>query len=139
MYKMYEINLPEMEDIKPDVRHLFPKELTTRSMSLKNIITLNVGGIEYRTSIDTIQRYPKSILGRMTHAYCTSTDGNDVTFIDANGDMFKHILNFLRRNKLLLPDGFKDYELLLTEAEFFQIKPMVDLLRKRMSISSNIF
>ena len=47
-------------------------------------------------------------------------------FIDADGCMFKYILDYLRRNQLLLPEGFKEFNLLLAEAEFYQIQPLID-------------
>jgi len=49
-------------------------------------------------------------------------------FIDRDGDMFRHVLNFMRNNipshpstKLLLPTDFPDIDLLLEEARFFDI------------------
>lgn len=43
-------------------------------------------------------------------------------FIDRDGKMFRHILNFVRNNKLLLPADFTDIDLLLEEARFFEIQ-----------------
>ena len=43
-------------------------------------------------------------------------------FIDRDGDMFRHILNFMRNNKLLIPNQFPDIELLLEEARFFDVQ-----------------
>lgn len=42
-------------------------------------------------------------------------------FIDRDGGMFRHILNFLRNKKLLLPTDFPDMELLLHEAHYFEL------------------
>ena len=42
-------------------------------------------------------------------------------FIDRDGKMFRHILNYMRHGRLLLPDDFTDYDLLLEEARFFEI------------------
>lgn len=42
-------------------------------------------------------------------------------FIDRDGAMFRHILNFMRNSKLLLQDNFDDLELLLEEARYFEI------------------
>lgn len=42
-------------------------------------------------------------------------------FIDRDGDMFRHILNFLRNKKLLLPADFPHVELLLHEAVYFEL------------------
>lgn len=42
-------------------------------------------------------------------------------FIDRDGSMFKHILNFMRNSRLLIPDNFTDLDLLLEEARYFDI------------------
>lgn len=42
-------------------------------------------------------------------------------FIDRDGPMFRHILNFLRNKTLTLPDDFNHYELLLFEAHYFEL------------------
>lgn len=42
-------------------------------------------------------------------------------FIDRDGGMFRHILNFMRNSKLLVADDFPDLELLLEEAKYFDI------------------
>ena len=46
-------------------------------------------------------------------------------FIDRDGKLFRHTLNFLRTAQLWLPDDFKEVELLLEEARFYEIQPMV--------------
>ena len=58
------------------------------------------------------------MLGRMFSADSlpSNTDEKGRIFIDANGEMFKYILDFLRRNELLLPDNFKQFDLLFAEA-----------------------
>ena len=43
--------------------------------------------------------------------------------------MFVYILSFLRRNQLCLPIDFQEHDRLLLEAEFFQIAPLIDILR----------
>lgn len=42
-------------------------------------------------------------------------------FIDRDGGMFRHILNFMRNSQLLIPDNFADIDLLLEEARYFDI------------------
>lgn len=42
-------------------------------------------------------------------------------FIDRDGGMFRHILNFMRNSRLLIPDNFTDLDLLLEEARYFDI------------------
>ena len=35
--------------------------------------------------------------------------------------MFRHILNFMRNSRLLIPENFADLDLLLEEARYFDI------------------
>lgn len=42
-------------------------------------------------------------------------------FIDRDGNMFRHILNFMRNSRLLIAEDFCDLELLLEEAKYFEI------------------
>lgn len=96
-------------------------------MSGSELIHLNVGGTPYTTTRATLCRYPDSMLGAMFRGDIPSRlDLNGHYFIDRDGDIFKYILNFLRSSKLSLPNDFKDYDLLLTEADFFQIGPLIE-------------
>lgn len=54
-------------------------------------------------------------------------------FIDRDGRMFRHILNFMRNSRLLIPDNFQDLDLLLEEARYF------DITRKYYVIISLLF
>ncbi|CAH0545828.1 unnamed protein product [Brassicogethes aeneus] len=51
-------------------------------------------------------------------------------FIDRDGGMFRHILNFMRNSRLLIPDDFTDLDLLLEEARYFDIAPMIRQLEQ---------
>lgn len=81
-------------------------------------VQLNVGGTLYTTSLETLTKYPDSLLAKM----CNGSMASELEyFIDRDGLMFRHILNFIRNSKLLLPENFGDEELLLEEAHFFGI------------------
>lgn len=53
-------------------------------------------------------------------------------FIDRDGKMFRHILNFMRTNKLLIPADFPYVDLLLEEAQYFEIEGKVFQLARLM-------
>ena len=38
-----------------------------------------------------------------------------------DGEMFKHILNFMRTGRPILPENFTQVELLLEEAKYFEL------------------
>ncbi|XP_048388512.1 BTB/POZ domain-containing protein KCTD21-like isoform X1 [Stegostoma tigrinum] len=93
-------------------------------------ITLNVGGMLYTTSLMTLTRYPESMLGSLFIGDLpTSKDQQGNYFIDRDGKMFRHILNFLRTSHLDLPADFRELDLLSREADFFQIQPLLQALQ----------
>ena len=97
--------------------------------SYPKIVKLDVGGSKYKTSLTTLQMYPNSYLGQLfSGKFESATNEDGEYFIDGNGDMFKYILDFLRRDKLMLPDDFTEYELLSGEADFYQIQPLTEQL-----------
>ncbi|XP_069747946.1 BTB/POZ domain-containing protein KCTD21-like [Narcine bancroftii] len=94
-------------------------------------IMLNVGGRLYTTSLATLTRYPDSMLGSMfggTLPIKKDLQGNYL--IDRDGKIFRYILNFLRTSHLDLPDEFQELDLLKREADFFQIKPLLEAVQK---------
>eukprot|EP00057_Strongylocentrotus_purpuratus_P010788 XP_011665262.1 PREDICTED: BTB/POZ domain-containing protein KCTD21-like [Strongylocentrotus purpuratus] len=46
--------------------------------------------------------------------------------IDGDGSLFRYVLNFLRRSILVLPEDFKELDMLAQEADFYQIKELID-------------
>ncbi|XP_044273111.1 BTB/POZ domain-containing protein KCTD11 isoform X2 [Varanus komodoensis] len=58
------------------------------------------------------------------------TDSRGNYFIDRDGKAFRHILNFLRFGRLDLPEGYAELSLLRAEADFYQIRPLLDELRR---------
>ena len=96
-------------------------------MSSSDTVRLNVGGIIYTTSRATLCNYPESMIGAMFGGKFEITyDDSGCAFIDRDGQMFKHVLNFLRIGSLLLPQKFDDFELLASEADFYQIQRLID-------------
>jgi BTB/POZ domain len=61
-------------------------------------------------------------------------------FIDRDGGMFRHILNFMRNSKLLIAEDFPDLDLLLEEARYFDIAreycDVVDLSQRTSSLTA---
>lgn len=89
---------------------------------LPDVINLNVGGQIYTTALGTLIRYPDSMLGSMfSGKFKVSTDKSGNFFIDRDGTLFRHIINYLRTGNLCLPASFDEFEQLKAEADFFQI------------------
>ncbi|XP_012548903.2 BTB/POZ domain-containing protein KCTD1 [Bombyx mandarina] len=95
-------------------------------------VHIDVGGTIYTSSLETLTAYPESRLGKMFNGTIPIVLDTlkQHYFIDRDGGMFRHILNFLRNKKLLLPTDFPDMELLLHEAHYFELDHMVFALSK---------
>ena len=67
-------------------------------MASNEVLTLNVGGVIYTTTRSTLLKYPDSMLGAMFNGRHVPTgyDNQGNYFIDRDGYMFRHVLNFLR-------------------------------------------
>ena len=89
------------------------------------------GGVVYTTSLTTLMKHPDSMLGRMFGGPIpTAQDGGGSFFIDRDGKLFRFILNFLRNDKLTLPENFAELDQLREEADFYQIGSMMKALEE---------
>lgn len=86
------------------------------------VVTLNVGGATYTTYVATLTRFPDSMIATMfsgKHAMVADDKGN--YFIDRDGELFRHILNFLRNPEEFEPQKLKPelFRNLQSEARYF--------------------
>ncbi|XP_018579446.1 BTB/POZ domain-containing protein kctd15 isoform X2 [Anoplophora glabripennis] len=90
-------------------------------------VHIDVGGTIYTSSLETLTKYPESKLAKLFNGSIPIVLDSlkQHYFIDRDGGMFRHILNFMRNSRLLIPDNFQDLDLLLEEAKYFEIAPMV--------------
>ncbi|XP_068624730.1 BTB/POZ domain-containing protein KCTD1 [Battus philenor] len=107
-------------------------------------VHIDVGGVIYTSTLLTLTTYRNSRLGRMfSGSLPVVLDSlKQHYFIDRDGHMFRHILNFLRNQKLLLPSNFEDFDLLMEEARYFQLFDMMCALEEywilhRRNVSQN--
>lgn len=97
--------------------------------SLQDPVALNVGGEIFTTTLDTLTRCRDSMLGAMfTGQIPVLRDNRGNVFIDRDGKVFRYILNYLRSGYLDLPDGFSELSLLRREADFFQVRPLLEAI-----------
>merc|ERR1712212_1432050 len=68
----------------------------------------------------------------------TAKDKEGAYFIEGNGQLFRFVLDFLRRNELCLPEDFKEHKLLRLEADFYQIRPLIDALNLAPPVALNV-
>lgn len=68
----------------------------------RQVIKLNIGGVFYDTTADTLSNFPHSVLAHLTSGRVFDTaqlvDGR--IFIDRNGKLFKYILDYCRELEL---------------------------------------
>ena len=105
------------------------------STATTKVINLNIGGTKYSTTLSTLTKYSKSKLAAIfsNEKLLASQDDKGSFFIDADADMFKYILNFLRRDELHLPNNFQEFDRLLGEAKFYQIQPLIEKIHQHMN------
>lgn len=77
----------------------------------------------YSCIVKSCSRYPESRLAKLFNGSIPIVLDSlkQHYFIDRDGGMFRHILNFMRNARLLIPDNFTDLDLLLEEARYFDI------------------
>lgn len=105
------------------------------------VIGLDVGGQKFYTHQSTLTNGSPYFAARFGGRFgaensVTDDDGRDVYFVDADHELFVHILNFLRRGvptwpKKLYKENPILYERLVSEAEYFGVESMLALLRRR--------
>lgn len=95
-------------------------------------VKLDIGGHQFTTSLLTLTKEADSMLAAMfsgRHSLKTEADGS--YFIDRDGTHFRYILNYLRDGCIkegTLPCNETVLRELLTEAEYFQLSGLVDIL-----------
>ncbi|CAC5413468.1 unnamed protein product [Mytilus coruscus] len=95
------------------------------SEQFPEVITINVGGFIFTTTIGTLRKYPQSGLAVMFgNNVFKDKDGN--YFIDRNGKYFQYILSYLRDESCLPP--VKIFKQVLVEAKFYNLKTLVTKL-----------
>ncbi|CAG8697591.1 5222_t:CDS:2, partial [Dentiscutata erythropus] len=101
-------------------------KVTVNGGSYGERIILNVGGIKYETYISTLTAYPTTLLGTMfqerNKALLKPINGNE-HFIDRDGNLFRYILQFYRKNKIILSESDPSItrQDLEDECDYFQV------------------
>lgn len=98
-----------------------------------SILLLNVGGVHYATTVETIQHFPGSYLSRLVMSENPLKDESGRLFIDRDGKLFRYILDYYRYGKSSLPKQFKELGRLKEEAIFYGLDDMICQLEDMIS------
>lgn len=92
------------------------------------IIELNVGGVHYTTTLQTLIKEPNSKLSELFNCENQKNivrDAKGRIFLDRDGVLFRYILDYLRDDGISLPEGFREKYRLLKEAEHYKLSGMI--------------
>ncbi|XP_015783586.1 BTB/POZ domain-containing protein kctd15-like isoform X3 [Tetranychus urticae] len=95
-------------------------------------VHIDVGGTIYTSSLETLTKYPESRLARMFNGSIPIVLDSlkQHYFIDRDGEMFRHILNFLRTSAAPVNEDYPELDLLYEEAKFYAISQLIRLLEE---------
>ncbi|XP_078236612.1 BTB/POZ domain-containing protein KCTD19 [Pogona vitticeps] len=92
---------------------------------LHHIVKVYVGSHWYATYLQTLLKFPELLSNCRKASWIAYGQS---LLIHGDGQMFRHVLNFLRLGKLFLPSDFKEWSLLRQEVMEYQIPSLVEAL-----------
>ncbi|KAA3674308.1 BTB/POZ domain-containing protein KCTD1/15 [Paragonimus westermani] len=107
-------------------------------------VHVDVGGVLYTSSLETLTKYPNSRLGRMFNGVIPIVldTMKQHYFIDRDGALFRHVLNFLRTGQLHLDAQYEELDQLIQEAQHYELTEMLialkELCEKRTHLHSTV-
>ncbi|XP_052792724.1 BTB/POZ domain-containing protein KCTD12-like [Mya arenaria] len=99
-----------------------------KSVDFPDVVELNVGGVFYTTSLTTLTKNKESLLGQIFTGESAITLVRDIKgkyFLDRDGVLFRYVLDYIRNDKIILPENFHEKDRLRNEAEHFNLPDMV--------------
>jgi hypothetical protein len=106
-------------------------ELSTQRINTTmttNKIKLKVGGRIFSVTLDMMLKYPESFFALFSRRWEDQIGSDGVYFINRSFQLFHHIVDFLRDGGLDVELGESDHRALCREADFYQLKELVDVL-----------
>ncbi|XP_060714818.1 BTB/POZ domain-containing protein KCTD19-like [Tachysurus vachellii] len=96
------------------------------TFTLYKVVKVYAGTYWYATYFKTIIKHPELLANSNKSKWMVFGES---LLVQADGQMFRHILNFLRCGRLLLPLEFREWPLLFQEIEAFQIPALTSALQ----------
>ena len=139
MKKAYDIMNQQAEDVRKEKEAFESVAKKLDHVHFSSTVELNVGGQHFTTSLQTLTKDTGSMLHAMFSGRFDTKPAEDGSyFIDRDGTHFRYILNYLRTGRLLLPADELVQKELLEEAQFYQIRGIVDGLLPQLFLESKI-
>lgn len=139
MKKAYDIMSKEAEDVRKEKEAFESVAKKLEHVHFSSTIKVNVGGQHFTTSLQTLTKDTGSMLHAMFSGRFDTKPAEDGSyFIDRDGTNFRYILNYLRTGRLLLPGDQLVRKELLEEAEFYQIRGLINGLNPPLFQGSKI-
>ncbi|XP_066512597.1 BTB/POZ domain-containing protein KCTD19-like [Hoplias malabaricus] len=99
---------------------------SVKTFTFFKVISVYAGTQWYSTYFKTLIKHPEFLSNSAKN--CWIVFGESL-LVKGDGQMFRHILNFLRCGHLLLPTDFREWPLLCQEVEAFQIPALSSALQ----------
>lgn len=122
---------PGLESVHPHILPLNEMSNDRRRDSLPGMVRLSVGGVYYETTAETLSNAGTSYFSARAE-FCRSSGEEGPLVLDRDGEMFRHVLNFLRGNALHMDDEVSLRQL-LDEADYFCIASLKDACAKKIA------
>jgi len=133
---LLDANLKELDEATKNYKKV--------STKLSNIhfgenIKIDVGGRIFKTSLKTLRKEPESVLALMfSEKFDLKKEDDGSFFIDRDGTVFHHVLNYLRDGEIL-EDVIEDHEQQLQrEAEFYGLSGLKELIHNYKHVKLNV-
>lgn len=107
--------------------------------TIPSIVELNVGGVFYTTTLSTLTSEVDSHLAAIfSEKINLKKDAKGKFFLDRDGVLFRYVLDFLRNQALVLPEGFRERDRLVQEADFYGLPGLKKAINDHDDSTSSI-
>lgn len=96
------------------------------------MLKLNVGGQKFMISKTTLSEFPTFILNKMFFDFVLNDSPKKEIFIDRDGKLFFHIVEFLRTKSISIMDR-QELERLYKEADYFMLPDLCAVITQQLN------
>jgi hypothetical protein len=104
-------------------------------LQLTDEVKLNVGGKYFEVSRSLVYQHSESMIGRLVSDTWLRKDSDKTIFIDRDGDMFGHVLNYMRYGSIELPASLPK-SMFQRELDFYQLESSDDCIHQESPIAT---